>query len=889
MHLANPPRRRSAFALSHAIITSLLFAPSLWAQATAGAGASAKPQTGTQTEEPTTLPVFEVRTDKDEGYLSTHAVTGSRTLERLKDTPNSISVMNRELMDDLNITTPSELLAYAVTGQPGDDTTATTPQHVFRGIVSNVQLRNNLKTLGALDAYSLERVEILRGPNSFLFGEGTAGGTMNMLTKQGQFRDFQKVNLLFGSYDLHRIEVDVNRRLHDKVAVRFDLAYQDEGGFVNHTKRNFKGAYGVVTYRPFRDTFINANGEKTVTRRTVADGILADAFDTTQRTGATTAYTATTGGRTLFAATGQTFNVVGQRRSSGTNAIVLDTSLLPREANYWGPNAHHNIDAESFNISVAQKVGENLNIQAAAARYKIFRHTRSNAGSSSAGIYLDTNPTLPGGATNPNLGQKFTEYYVTDLEHVEMIHDARLTVVYDLKLPVTTQKIMATGSLQDDIPDRRFYRTSEFVDPASPLFNGSLINANTLAAYVANNTTLNNNRFYRRYYLKDGDGARFTGNNLVAGTSKMIFDSPSDGATGRLSDRKFETPSVGFGVSGSYFKNRINTLIGWRRDAFIQRTLSRALYNHFTGLEYKVPETVVSPVKIYKNSINYGGVFHVAKFVSAYVNYAESVGLSAGFGGAQLIPGTLRGVAGGDGYEYGLRWSFLEGRIESNWTYYITNVLNQAASPGIPTAARNELAAIFTDINQSGGDWQQTKSSGLEFETIANVTKNWRLIWNIASNELATSNRYPALRSYQARAKEQSKPTPETDAFLLTVPDGTPLPGFTKTTSNLVTNYRFDEGVLKGFTFGGGFQYRAKTYRANFDFNRDGVNEEVWSPGYFLGNLMAAYRTKLMNRAVSINLNVNNILNKDYFISRGLGTGTWGGLTSFRIAIRADL
>src|SRR5688572_17874074 len=260
--------------------------------------------------EATQLPVFEVRTDKDEGYLSTQAITGSRTLERLRDTPNSISVMNRELMDDLNVTTPSELLAYAITGQPGDDPTATTPQHVFRGIVSNVQLRNNLKTLGALDAYNLERVEILRGPNSFLYGEGTAGGTMNMLTKQGQFRNFQRLNLLFGSYNLHRAEFDINRKLNDQFAVRLALAYQDEGGFINHTKRRFTGAYGAFTYRPFENTYVNLNLERTITHRTVADGILADAFETTEQTGATTAYAAATGGHTLIPASGGIYNMV---------------------------------------------------------------------------------------------------------------------------------------------------------------------------------------------------------------------------------------------------------------------------------------------------------------------------------------------------------------------------------------------------------------------------------------------------------------------------------------------------------------------------------------------------------------------------------------------------
>lgn len=844
-----------------------------------------RPSTG----ETIVMPVFELSTDRDEGYLSTQAITGSRTLERLRDTPNSISVMNRELMDDLNVTTPDELMAYAITGQPGDDTTATTPQTVFRGIVANVRLRNNLKVLGPSDAFNLERVEILRGPNSFLYGEGTAGGTMNQMTKQGQFKAFQRANVLVGSDDLRRFEFDLNRHIKDRVAVRLVFAYQDQGGFINHTKREFFGGYAAVAYRPFKDTSINVNLEKTQTRRTVADGVLVDAFSTTQRTGATAAYTATTGGQTYIPALDQTYNMIGQRRTSGSSSTIFDKKLLPRETNYWGPNAHHNVDVEAVNISLAQKIGENLNLQAAVARYDIFRDTRSNAGSSSAGVYVDTNRTLPGGGANPYFNEYYTEYYVTRLEHIEIIHDARLTAVYDLKFPFMTQKVIATGSVQDDIPDRRFYRTSEFVDPASARFAGTLSDAYSLAAYRANNTVLGNNRFYRRYYLKDGDGAQYTRNALVAGQSKMLFDSPSDGNTGRLADRKFETPSVGFGLSGSYFKNRFNTLVGWRRDAFIQRTLSRNLYNLFTDEEYKVPEIVPTPVKIYKNSINYGLVYHFADFVSAYANYAESVGLSAGFGGAQLIPGTVRGVAGGDGYEYGIRWSLFGGRLESNWTYYITNVLNQSASPGIPTAARNELAAIFTDINQSGGDWQQTRSDGFEIETIANLTKNWRLIWNVASNDLATSNRYPALKSYQARAKAQNTPTPETDAFLLTVPDGTPLPGFTKHTSNLVTNYRFDEGWLKGFTLGGGFQYRNKTYRANFDFNNDGVAEEVWAPSYTLFNAMAGYRTRIWNRPTNFSLNVNNVLNKDYYISRGLSTGTWGERTNFRVAMRVEL
>jgi len=158
----------------------------------------------------------------------------------------------------------------------------------------------------------------------------------------------------------------------------------------------------------------------------------------------------------------------------------------------------------------------------------------------------------------------------------------------------------------------------------------------------------------------------------------------------------------------------------------------------------------------------------------------------------------------------------------------------------------------------------------------------------ISSNDLETSDRYPQLRGYQARAKAKSTPTPETDAFLSSVPDGTPLPGFTKRRSNLVSMYRFNSGPVKGFSIGGGVQYRDKSYMGNFDLNQDGVAEELWSSGYNLWNLMMGYRTKIMKRNVDMSLNIYNLFDKDYFRSFALSTGGWGDGRNFRFAARVD-
>jgi outer membrane receptor protein involved in Fe transport len=840
--------------------------------------------TGPKKDAPVVLSIFQVTGDRDEGYRSTQTISGSRTLENLRDIPNSISIMNRELIEDLNATTVSELSAFAVTGEVSDNTESTVANYVFRGIVSNTPLRNGIIWFSPLDTYSIERVELLRGPNAFLYGEGTAGGSMNQLTKQATAQNFNKANLVFGSNDLYRGELDVNRKLTDTLALRVNLAYQKAGSFVNHAKREFKGAYLAGAWNPTRSTNITVNLEAGKIHEVRPDTILTDVFSTTQRTGTAGTYTNTVGGVTLLSATGQIINTVGTRRSTGTNIIVTDETVLPREYNFFGPNSFLDVDYTAENINIAQKFGENLTIQASLANQQIIRNSRTNAGSSSAGIYLDLNPTLPGGAANPNFNQYYTEYYVRRRWLEEPIHDARITVVYDLKLPFTTQRIVAAGTYHDDAPEGYF--SSEFVAAANPAFTGTVLNANTLAAYQANVTTLSRNFFYRRFYLKDGDGSQLTSNAPVPGVSVMQRDPVAEGAAGRLTHRKYKTPAYGIGMSGSYFKGRLRTLVGWRHDAFVQSP-ERIFYNPVTGVEYPLPAAKVD-TDIGKRSYNLGGVVHFANFVSGYINYAQSVGLSAGIGGAGLIPGTVRGVAAGDGYEYGLRWSLLGGRLESNWTYYITNVLNQSASPGITTVVRTELGALFTDIDPSGGDTQSTKAKGFEFETVANLTSNWRLMWNYSTNELETSDRYPALNLYRARAKAENKPTPETDAFLSTSPAGTPVPGFTKTRSNLVTNYRFTQGALKGASIGGGFQYRSKAYRGNFDLNRDGVAEMLWSPPYFVGNVMMGYRTKLMNRPVSFNLNLNNILDKDYYRSYGLASGAWGEGRNFRCSIRTE-
>src|SRR4051812_14025185 len=175
-------------------------------------------------EEPVVLSIFQVTDDKDEGYRSTQTMSGSRTIANLRDTPSSISVLNRELLDDLIATKLSDAMFFGVTGEIDVNSERSNEDFIFRGIVAAVRLRNGVTWWGATsDSYNIERGELLRGPQAFLYGEGAAGGVLNQVTKQASSRDFEKATVIFGSNDLYRGELDVNRRLSNKLAARVAL------------------------------------------------------------------------------------------------------------------------------------------------------------------------------------------------------------------------------------------------------------------------------------------------------------------------------------------------------------------------------------------------------------------------------------------------------------------------------------------------------------------------------------------------------------------------------------------------------------------------------------------------------------------------------------------
>lgn len=150
------------------------------------------------------------------GYVAHETVTGSKTDTPILEVPQSISVVTRDQMDARAVQNVGEALDYSagVVSEPfGTDPRFDAP--IIRGFsAANSQYLNGLKLMRdqgmvSIEPYGLERIDVLRGPSSVLYGQGNPGGLINMISKRPVFRSFGEVNGLAGTFDRYVGSFDV--------------------------------------------------------------------------------------------------------------------------------------------------------------------------------------------------------------------------------------------------------------------------------------------------------------------------------------------------------------------------------------------------------------------------------------------------------------------------------------------------------------------------------------------------------------------------------------------------------------------------------------------------------------------------------------------------------
>lgn len=176
------------------------------------------------------LEKFEVSGDRDaKAYAVERTHTATKTDTALVNIPQAVSVITRELIADQGMTGITDLARYVpgmgiAQGEGNRDTpvmrgNSTTADFFVDGIRDDVQYTRDL--------YSVDRVEVMKGPNAMIFGRGGSGGILNRVTKQANGVNIRELTFLAGSWDQYRATLDVGQKINGRAAFRVTGLYED--------------------------------------------------------------------------------------------------------------------------------------------------------------------------------------------------------------------------------------------------------------------------------------------------------------------------------------------------------------------------------------------------------------------------------------------------------------------------------------------------------------------------------------------------------------------------------------------------------------------------------------------------------------------------------------
>ncbi|KCW24401.1 tonB-dependent Receptor Plug domain protein [Acinetobacter baumannii 1032359] len=96
---------------------------------------------------------------------------------------------------------------------------------------------------------NIERIEILKGPASVLYGRSAGGGVVNMVSKFANFDSKSSVGAYAGSYDNYGTTADINQVLNDNLAVRLTGEYGEAGSFRSGIENKIEMFSPSFTYK----------------------------------------------------------------------------------------------------------------------------------------------------------------------------------------------------------------------------------------------------------------------------------------------------------------------------------------------------------------------------------------------------------------------------------------------------------------------------------------------------------------------------------------------------------------------------------------------------------------------------------------------------------------
>ena len=200
-----------------------------------------------------------------QGYVAKRSAAGTKTDTPIAEVPQTINVVTADQIAATKAQTLRQALAYTpgVISREGADHTA--DDFTIRGFqasstVGSIYRDGSKYSVNVYDGqqepYGLERIEVLKGAASVLFGNAAPGGIVNTVTKRPTLEALHEINAEIGSFEHRQISADFGGRLSEdgQWSYRLTALKRDADTFVDHVADDRDYIAPALTWRPDADT-----------------------------------------------------------------------------------------------------------------------------------------------------------------------------------------------------------------------------------------------------------------------------------------------------------------------------------------------------------------------------------------------------------------------------------------------------------------------------------------------------------------------------------------------------------------------------------------------------------------------------------------------------------
>jgi iron complex outermembrane receptor protein len=650
----------------------------------AGAAMAARAQTPAAADDDVVkLSEFQVSTSADKGYRAGNSVSATRIDTPIKDLPFAISAFTQQFISDVGARDLFDVVQYApsVTSS-GREFNGGNAVYTIRGFDQAPQ-HNGFVGEAYVDTVSVERVEVVKGPSSVLYGQVAPGGTVNYITKRPGTKASTSINAQVGTQEFWRTSIDLNQPLVGKsLLFRFNGAFENGFQYATPGEQKTTVLAPVVTWRISDRVALTVDYQWFSRRETPPFAHFKPNIEIVALPPASG----------LLSATGVLV------KPDNSDPGFLGYYPLPRDFNYVSNNDSRFSDFESVNAELTVKMTDHWSARAN-FNWNKRRVAQKLTGLGAVSItvpasYYPTGATLPISAANYLIA---AQAYANDLLNNP-----------SLALNAPQAQLGRRKRLQEDFG---YGKTSQVEFAGNYDLGGTKLKP-LAGAYYAEATGYSRQR--------QSATAQFFPVWDMKNPSTWDYTTDFDPVTLPFStnNRSVTRNQAGYAVlNASMLGDRLSAVAGVR-------------YNESSGStdNFLAPASSLAKVSSHKTTPQIGLGWKATNDVMLYASYSQSYVLNAAALTLQNVPIGPAKPTTSEGYEVGVKTDFFGGRVSSTVAVYQIDQsdrilrFNSFTSTGVTVT--NSLQGTLD------------RSQGIEAEVTWSPLDNWQVYVSGAMNDV---------------------------------------------------------------------------------------------------------------------------------------------------------